>query len=108
MNENGADLASIIHQLGLRSKASAVCTQRRRIRYGEFLLHHALLKKHWSPEHIVENIAICRPLLENVDMMESRTLEHVEKRDLGYLDSREEFFEHVEEEEGVEIVPRTS
>lgn len=36
------------------------------IRYGPWTLHHALLRKHWSLEHIINNISVCRPMVKTV------------------------------------------
>ena len=64
MNETTDYLRKLVHELGLEMKASAVCTQVRRIRYGNFLLQHALLYKHWTAQNIVDNIKLCRALAE--------------------------------------------
>ena len=56
-------LRRLIHLLAVHMKTGAVCTQVRRIRYGHFNLDHALLHKHWTTEHIRDNIALCQPLV---------------------------------------------
>lgn len=54
----------LLHDLGILLKSSAVCTQVRRIRYGHFTLEHALLRKFWTLENILENIQFCKPLTQ--------------------------------------------
>lgn len=64
VNEYEKYLWTLIHDLGVQLKASAHCTGVQCIRQGKFDLELALLRKHWSLEHIIENIAACRELLE--------------------------------------------
>ncbi|XP_050705697.1 pseudouridylate synthase TRUB2, mitochondrial-like [Eriocheir sinensis] len=66
INETGDYLKELIHSLGLMMKTNAVCTQIRCVRYGPWTLGHALLRKHWTLEHIVNNIGQSRPLLNNI------------------------------------------
>lgn len=47
---------NLIHDIGLQLKSTAVCTGIRRLRYGHFELSHALLRKHWTLEHILDNV----------------------------------------------------
>ena len=57
-------LMKLVHEIGLESRASASCAGVRRIRYGHFELGHALLLKHCTaPQAILDNIALCRPLV---------------------------------------------
>ncbi|KAK8750043.1 hypothetical protein OTU49_015209 [Cherax quadricarinatus] len=66
INETCDYLKLLIHDLGLQLKTSAVCTQVRCIRHGPWTLHHALLRKHWSLEHIINNIGVCNPMAKTV------------------------------------------
>ncbi|XP_045102994.1 mitochondrial mRNA pseudouridine synthase Trub2-like isoform X2 [Portunus trituberculatus] len=66
INETGDYLKELIHSLGIKLKTNAVCTQLRCVRYGPWTLGHALLRKHWSLEHIVNNIGQSYPLLNNI------------------------------------------
>ena len=63
VNEQSDYLTELVHELGLELRASAVCKLVRRIRYGHFTLTHALLRKHWTLQSILENIEFCRPLV---------------------------------------------
>ena len=54
----------LLHDLGILLKSTAVCTQVRRIRFGHFTLDHALLRKFWTLENILENIKFCKRLTE--------------------------------------------
>ena len=49
--------------IGLQAKSTSCCNQIRRIRYGEFTLQHALIMKDINVENVIQNIAICKPLL---------------------------------------------
>ena len=60
INEHCAYLTQMVHKLGLEMKTTAMCTQVRRIRYGHFTLMHALLRKHWDAQSIIDNIRYCR------------------------------------------------
>lgn len=62
--EKASYLMLLLHDLGILLKSSAVCTQVRRIRYGHFTLEHALLRKFWTLENILENIQFCKPLTQ--------------------------------------------
>lgn len=66
INENTDFLKILIHDIGLKLKTVAVCTQMRCIRHGPWTLEHALLRKHWSLEHIINNIGLSKPLLKTV------------------------------------------
>ena len=55
-------LSQMVHDIGLKLKSSAVCPQVRRIRYGHFTLDHALLRKQWHLEPIIDNIRLCQNL----------------------------------------------
>jgi len=63
IHETEEFLAEIIHDLGVDLKSTAVCTQIHRVQYGHFVLSHALLRKHWTLEHILNNISLCRDVL---------------------------------------------
>lgn len=62
INEECMYFSQMVNDIGLKLKSSAVCPQVRRIRYGHFTLHHALLRKHWHLEPIIDNIVMCKNL----------------------------------------------
>jgi len=62
INESEAYLMKLVHELGLTLKSNAVCTGLRQIQFGHFGLEHALLRKHWTVEHIINNIVECKKL----------------------------------------------
>ena len=64
VNETAEYLQRMVHELGLEMRTTAVCSQLRRVRYGRLLLDHALLPKHWTAEHLINNIRTCRELLD--------------------------------------------
>ncbi|CAL1288058.1 unnamed protein product [Larinioides sclopetarius] len=63
INETEMFLAELIHQIGIYMKSLAVCVQIRRTQFGYFGLDHALLRKHWTLEHILNNITLCKRIL---------------------------------------------
>ncbi|XP_076352186.1 pseudouridylate synthase TRUB2, mitochondrial [Tachypleus tridentatus] len=63
INENELYLKQVVHDLGLTLKSCAVCTQIRQTQYGHFTLDHALLRKHWTLEHVLNNILYSRELV---------------------------------------------
>lgn len=65
LNEQCTFFYQLIHNMALKLRTTAVCSQLRRIRHGHFELPHTLISKHWEPPHILENIALCKPLLYN-------------------------------------------
>ncbi|XP_047498280.1 mitochondrial mRNA pseudouridine synthase Trub2-like [Penaeus chinensis] len=66
INENAVYLQHLVHDLALRLKTTAVCTQMRCIRYGPWTLQHSLLHKHWCLEHIIDNITHSKPLFKDI------------------------------------------
>lgn len=74
INEHSDYLAELVHEMGLELKASAVSKLVRRIRYGHFTLTHALLRKHWTLQSILENIDFCRPLVAQEKLLRQRQL----------------------------------
>ncbi|KAK7070379.1 Trub2p [Halocaridina rubra] len=66
INENNYFFQDLIHKIGLQLKSNAVCTHMRCIRYGPWTLQHALLRKHWTLEHIINNINISWPLIRGI------------------------------------------
>ncbi|XP_023230077.1 mitochondrial mRNA pseudouridine synthase Trub2-like [Centruroides sculpturatus] len=71
INETELYLAQLVHDLGLYLKSCAVCVQLRKIRHGHFTLDHALLRKHWTLEHILNNIQFCRSLVDKDKLLPS-------------------------------------
>ncbi|XP_014663483.1 PREDICTED: probable tRNA pseudouridine synthase 2 [Priapulus caudatus] len=65
INENFSYLAKLVHEIGLELKSSAMTLQARRTRLGHFHLEHALLRKHWNVQDIVQNIYSVLPLVKN-------------------------------------------
>ncbi|KAK4290121.1 hypothetical protein Pmani_036963 [Petrolisthes manimaculis] len=82
INETGQYLHTLIHDLGITLKTNAVCTQTRCIRYGPWTLQHALLRKHWSLEHIINNMAECRPLVHSITPC-SPSLVNLDEREIN-------------------------
>lgn len=64
INEEELYLLKLVHELGLDLKSTAMCTRIRQVRFGHFTLDMALLRKHWTLEHILNGINHCKPLTE--------------------------------------------
>ncbi|XP_064457442.1 pseudouridylate synthase TRUB2, mitochondrial-like [Ornithodoros turicata] len=69
INEHQSYLMQLVNDIGLKLRTCALCHQVRQTRYGHFGLDHALLRKHWNLEHILQNIQHCRPLLTSDKIM---------------------------------------
>lgn len=57
-------LKTLIHEIGIKMKSTAHCTGLQCIRHACFTLDHALLRKHWTLQHILTNIETCSRLLD--------------------------------------------
>ncbi|XP_071096338.1 pseudouridylate synthase TRUB2, mitochondrial-like [Haliotis cracherodii] len=89
INEKCTYLMNFIGDVGLSLKSTAVCTHIRRVRYGHFELQHALLRKQWTAEHILDNIQSCSSLLSVDKLATSDSVRHLDQdgrqyRQLGY------------------------
>ncbi|XP_050578608.1 pseudouridylate synthase TRUB2, mitochondrial [Bombus affinis] len=63
-NEYDLYLKTIIHELGLKLRSNATCTQILCLQDGLFNIQHALLTKHWTLQHIVNNMQICQKIID--------------------------------------------
>ncbi|KAG1714774.1 Mitochondrial mRNA pseudouridine synthase Trub2 [Nymphon striatum] len=63
INETEQYLMDLVAEIGLYLKTVATCTQLRSVQYGPFTLSHALLRKNWMLEPILENIGLCNSLV---------------------------------------------
>ncbi|CAL4251413.1 unnamed protein product, partial [Meganyctiphanes norvegica] len=66
INEDGDYLTLVIHEIGMMLKTNATCTKIRCIRYGPWTLRHALLRKHWTVEHIIDSINNSREFVKKI------------------------------------------
>lgn len=64
MNEYEKYLWTLVHDIGVQLRSTAHCVGVNCIRQGKFDLELALLRKHWSLEHIADNMNQCSKLLE--------------------------------------------
>lgn len=55
-NEHEFYLMSLINEIGIKLHSNAVCTKVRCIRHSHFTVRNAILRKHWTLEHIINNI----------------------------------------------------
>lgn len=62
-NETDLYLKAIIHDLGLKLRSNATCTQVLCIQDGLFNIKHALLSKHWTLQNIITNIQMCQNVI---------------------------------------------
>lgn len=65
INEYEMYLKTLIHDIGMKLHSTATCTQIHCLQDGLFTLEHALLKKHWTLESILENISLCQKIIVN-------------------------------------------
>ncbi|PZC79648.1 hypothetical protein B5X24_HaOG216172 [Helicoverpa armigera] len=64
VNEYEKYFWTLIHDLGVQLKSTAYCTAVQCIRQGKFDVDLALLRKHWTLEHLVDNMNTCAEILE--------------------------------------------
>ncbi|XP_046398258.1 mitochondrial mRNA pseudouridine synthase Trub2 [Ischnura elegans] len=64
INENEDFLANLMLDTAIKHHTLAACTSIRCVRHGPFTFHDALLRKHWHLEHILNNMAKCKNILE--------------------------------------------
>lgn len=64
INENEGYLMKLIHEIGLTLRSTAVCTKLRQVQFGPLSVENALLNKHWTLEHIINNIIECRKIIK--------------------------------------------
>ncbi|KAJ9574031.1 hypothetical protein L9F63_008557 [Diploptera punctata] len=74
INENEMYLRELIHAIGMKARSCATCTGIQCIRYDFFTLEHALLRKHWQLQYILQNMAQCQQLLEKTAKRERQKL----------------------------------
>lgn len=67
INENEDLFLKLIMEVGYHLKNVATTVTMRCVRVGFFTVEHALLKKHWSLENIIENMRNCRHVIEQSD-----------------------------------------
>jgi tRNA U55 pseudouridine synthase TruB len=56
-------LRTLIHDIGIQLHSAATCTGLQCIRYDCFTLEHALLRKHWTLQFLMDNMAESSRLL---------------------------------------------
>lgn len=88
----------LVHELGLELRTNATTVKLRRNNYGRFTSNHALLRKHWTPENITENINICKILLD-----QDQEHEILIKK----IDGHENLLLEYEDEDEVYLLPPT-
>ncbi|CAH1643790.1 unnamed protein product [Spodoptera littoralis] len=69
VNEYDKYLWTLVHDLGVQLKTTAYCTGVQCIRQAKFDVNLALLRKHWTLEHIADNINTCQELLDENEQL---------------------------------------
>lgn len=82
INENSHFLQHLVHKIGLQLKTNALCTQMRCIRFGPWTLQHALLRKHWTVEHIINSITLSQPMIKDITP-KSPSLVNIDSENIG-------------------------
>lgn len=63
INEHEVYLKTLVHDIGMQLHSVATCTSLQCIRYDSFTLEHALLRKHWTLQYLMDNMAESSRLL---------------------------------------------
>lgn len=58
---------ALIHDIGMKMNSTAHCIGVQCIRAGRYQLDDALLSKHWTLQHIINNIAHCKKIYEETE-----------------------------------------
>ena len=64
INEYETYLKSLIHEIGAKLRSTAHCTGIQCIRHSYFTLENALLRKHWTLQHIITNMEECIAIID--------------------------------------------
>jgi tRNA U55 pseudouridine synthase TruB len=64
VNEYETYLRCLIHEIGVKLHSTAHCTGIQCIRHSYFTLDNALLRKHWTLQHIVTNMEDCIRIMD--------------------------------------------
>lgn len=68
-------LIRLIYDVGQKLRSAAICTSVQCIRLAQFSLEHALLRKHWRLEHVVENMEVCQRLIDSMHPLRAQLQE---------------------------------
>lgn len=58
-------LKTLIHEIAMKLHSTAHCTAIQCIRQNYFNLDHALLRKHWTLQNIIENMEECNTIIKD-------------------------------------------
>ena len=79
---NGEYLASLIDELGIKLKTSAVTSSIRILRYGYFDVNSALLYKHCTLENMIQNICDNEVILQQLGSPHKHSTERDEEQNI--------------------------
>jgi tRNA U55 pseudouridine synthase TruB len=78
-------LRTLIHDMGIQLHSVATCTALQCIRYDCFTLEHALLRKHWTLQFLMDNMAESRRLLRKSEAHKRRKSATLFESDISKL-----------------------
>jgi len=78
-------LKTLVHDIGLQLHSVATCTALQCIRYDSFTLEHTLLRKHWTLQFLMDNMAQSHRLLRESKADERQKLPTLVESDITYL-----------------------
>jgi tRNA U55 pseudouridine synthase TruB len=84
INEYEAYLTTLVHDLGMQLHSVATCTGLQCIRYDCFTLEHALLRKHWTLQFLMDNMAESRRLLRESEADERKKFPTLVESDISH------------------------
>jgi tRNA U55 pseudouridine synthase TruB len=85
INEYETYLTTLVHDIGLQLHSVATCTSLQCIRYDSFTLEHALLRKHWTLQFLMDNMAQSHRLLRESKVDERQKLPTLVESDISQL-----------------------
>jgi tRNA U55 pseudouridine synthase TruB len=85
INEYETYLTTLVHDIGMQLHSVATCTGLQCIRYDSFTLEHALLRKHWTLQFLMVNMAQSHRLLRESKADERQKLPTLVESDINHF-----------------------
>ncbi|KDR11978.1 probable tRNA pseudouridine synthase 2 [Zootermopsis nevadensis] len=85
INEHEVYLKTLVHDIGMKLHSVATCTSIQCIRYDSFTLEHALLRKHWTLQHLMDSMSESSRLLKETEADKRQKSAFLVKSDMSRL-----------------------
>ena len=85
INEYETYLSALVHDIGMQLHSVATCTGLQCIRYDSFTLEHALLRKHWTLQFLMDSMAQSQRLFRESKADERQKLPTLVESDISHF-----------------------